>query len=144
MDRATHAQRLFQVGIALFLAAVLLGLFIPRFAVPRLALAAHLIGLLQGIFLVVIGLLWPRLDLAPFQSRLAFWLVVYQAMAAFLTNALAAVWGAGNSIVPMAAGAAHGSPAQEMILTVGLRTAGATLIVALVLMLWGLRRAPAA
>lgn len=144
MDRAPHAQRLFQVGIALFLAAVLLGLFIPRFTVPRLALAAHLIGLLQGIFLVVIGLLWPRLDLVPLQSRLAFWLVVYQAMVAFLTNALAAIWGAGNSIVPMAAGAAHGSSAQEMILTVGLRTAGAALIVALVFMLWGLRRAPAA
>ncbi len=134
-----QAQRLLQTGITLFLFAALLGLAVPHFSVPRLALSAHLIGILQGIFLVVDGLLWPRLSLSSLQSRMAFWLLIYQSIAAPLANLLAGVWGAGHSIIPMAAGAAHGSAAQEAVINVGLRSAGAALIVALALILWGLR-----
>lgn len=144
MDRSSQAQRLLQVGIGLFLVAVLLGLAISHFAVPRLALSAHLIGILQGIFLVVAGLLWPRLNLTPAQFGGTFWLLVYQALAAFLSNLLAAAWGAGNSIIPMAAGTAHGSAAQEAVINIGLRSAAAALIIGLLLILWGLRRAPVA
>jgi len=138
-----ESQRLLQVGISLFLVAVLLGFAVSSLAVPRLALSAHLVGLLQGIFLVVLGLVWPRLSLTQAQRRLAFLLVTYQAVAAPLSNLLAAAWGAGNSVVPMAAGAAHGSAMQEMVINIGLRSAGAAVIVSLLLILWGLRRAPA-
>src|SRR5579859_1866556 len=139
MDRSSQSQRLLQTGVALFLAAILLGLAIPQFTVPRLALSAHLVGILQGIFLVVAGLLWSRLSLTTRQFKLAFWLLLYQAIAAPLSNLLAAAWGAGNSIIPMAAGAAHGSAVQEGVIDIGLRSAGAALIVGLLLMLWGLR-----
>lgn len=139
-----QAMWLLRAGIALFLAAALLGLAISHFTVPRLALSGHLIALLQGIFLVVLGLLWPRLSLTPIQASLAFWLLIYQAVAAPVANLLAAAWAAGNSIVPMAAGAAHGSAAQEAVINIGLRSAGAALIVGLLLILWSLRRAPTA
>ena len=139
-----QAMWLLRVGVAVFLAAALLGLFVSHFTIPRLALSAHLVALLQGIFVVVLGLLWSRLSLTPVQAGLAFWLLIYQAIAAPLSNLLAAAWGAGNSIVPMAAGAAHGSTAQEAVINIGLRSAGAALIVGLLLVLWGLRRAPAA
>jgi hydroxylaminobenzene mutase len=140
VDSANQARRLVQIGIALFLAAALLGLAIPQFAVPRVALSAHLVGILQGIVLVVVGLIWPRLYLTSRQFALAFWLIVYQAVAAPLSNLLAAAWGAGNSIIPIAAGAAHGSAGQEAVVNLGLRSAGVALIVALILVLWGLRR----
>ncbi len=143
MDRSSQCQRLLQVGAGLLLITVLLGLAIPHFAAPRIALSAHLIGLLQGILLLAPGLLWARFSLTPMQCAVAFWLVVYQALAAFLSNVLAAAWGAGNSIIPLAAGAAHGTVVQESIINVGLRSAGAALIAALVLLLWGLRRASA-
>ena len=139
-----QAMWLLRVGVAVFLAAALLGLFVSHFTIPRLALSAHLVALLQGIFVVVLGLLWSRLSLTPVQAGLAFWLLIYQAIAAPLSNLLAAAWGAGNSIVPMAAGAAHGSTSQEAVINIGLRSAGAALIVGLLLVLWGLRRAPAA
>ena len=135
---------LFRVGVALILAAALVGLAIPHFAVPRLALSGHLIGLMQGMFLVIAGLLWPRLSLRATQSGSAFVLLVYQAVAAPLANLLGAAWGAGNSIVPMAAGAAHGSSVQETIVALLLRSAGIALIVSLMLILWGLRRIKAA
>ena len=144
MDSSRQSQRLLQTGICLFLVAVLLGLAIQQFTVPRLALSAHLIGILQGIVLVVVGLLWPRLCLTPRQFRLTFWLVVYQAVVAFLSNVLAAAWGAGNSIIPIAAGAARGSTVEEAVINIGLRSAGAALIIGLLLILWGLRRTPAA
>ena len=139
-----QATWLLRAGIALFLAAAVLGLGLSRFIVPRLALSAHLIALLQGIFLVVLGLLWPRLSLTSMQARLAFWLLAYQAIAAPIANVLAAAWGAGNSIVPMAAGAAHGSTAQEVVINIMLRSAGGAFIIGLLLILWGLRRAPGA
>jgi hydroxylaminobenzene mutase len=144
MDRSRQSQRLLQIGVALFLIAVILGLAIPQFTVPRLALSAHLIGIVQGIFLMIVGILWTRLSLKPMHLSLAFWLAVYQAVAAFLSNVLGAAWGAGNSIVPMAAGAAHGSTMQEAVIGIGLRSAGAALIGALLIILWGLCRAPAA
>ena len=144
MDRSIQSQRLLQAGVALFLLAVLVGLAIPYFTVPRLALSTHLVGMLQGIFLVVVGFLWGRLNLTPSQLRLVYWLVLYQAVAASVSNLLAAAWGAGNSIIPIAAGAARGSTAQEAVINIGLRSAGAALIVTLLLILWGLRRAPAA
>jgi (hydroxyamino)benzene mutase len=141
--RAREAQRLFQIGIGLFLFSVLIGFAIPRFTVPRVALSAHLIGMLQGMFLTIIGLLWSRLSLRPGQSKIAFWLMVYQAVTATLSNLLAAAWGAGHTMIPMAAGAARGGNTQEIIISIGLRSTALCLILALLLILWGLRRSPA-
>jgi (hydroxyamino)benzene mutase len=139
MDTPRQGHRLVQVGVTLLLFAALLGLAVPCFTVPRLALSAHLVGIHQGIFLVVVGLLWSRLQLGPKQSRIAFWLLIYQSIAAPLSNLLASLWVAGGSIIPMAAGGARGSAAQETVISAGLRSAGAALIVALLLILWGLR-----
>ena len=113
---------------------------IPRFSIPRLALSAHLIGLLQGIFLIVTGLLWPRLAFGPVSGRFAFWLLIYGCLAAWAANVAGAALGAGSGIVPIAAGAAQGSAGEELFLTLLLRSAGLALIVALALLLWGARR----
>jgi hydroxylaminobenzene mutase len=95
---------------------------------------------MQGLFLSVLGLLWPRLKFTPRLSVIAFWLAVYGCFAAWTANLLAAIWGAGNTILPIAAGAARGSALQERIINGGLRTAAAALIAATALVLWGLRR----
>jgi hypothetical protein len=49
---------------------------------------------MQGLFLAVTGLLWPRLKLAPAVMRLAFWLAVYGCLAPLTANLLAAMWAA--------------------------------------------------
>jgi (hydroxyamino)benzene mutase len=144
LTSSIHAIWLLRTGIGLLVAAALLGLTIPHLTVPRLALSAHLIALMQGIFLIVAGLLWSKLVLTTMQARTAFWLLIYQGVAAPLANLMGAVWGAGNSILPMAAGLAHGRTAQELMIDIGLRSAGAAVIVGLLLMLWGLRHAPTA
>jgi len=137
---AQQAHRLIQVGLLIFLCALLVGLAVPRFAVPRLGLSAHLLGLLQGLFLMLVGLLWPRLQLGSMAARVAFWALVYGCLAAWGANLLGAIWGAGNTLLPMAAGAAHGSTTQEMIIAVGLRSSAVALIAGLLLLVWGARR----
>jgi hydroxylaminobenzene mutase len=128
-----------QAGFFLFLCALLVGLVVQKFTVPRIGLSAHLLGIMQGIFLAVTGLLWPRLRLPPGAARVGFWLALYGCFAAWTANVLAGVWGAGNAMIPMAAGVAHGSALQEGIIALGLRTAALSLISASILILWGLR-----
>jgi hydroxylaminobenzene mutase len=134
-------HRLIQLGVSLFLIGLLVGVAVPFFAVPRLALSVHLLGLMQGLFLSVVGILWPRLKFTRAIETGAFWLLVYGCIAAWTSNLLGAIWAAGNSIVPIAAGAARGSEIQEMIIVVGLRSGGLALIAGTVLLLWGLRGA---
>ena len=134
-----QGRRLLQIGSLLFLVALLTGLVVQKFAVPRLGLSAHLLGLMQGLLLMVAGLFWPKLTLTRMLSRVACCLIIYGCVAAWLANVLAAVWGAGNSMMPIAAGAARGSALQEIVITVGLRSAAAALIGSMILIFWGLR-----
>lgn len=143
-NSSRQAFRLVRLGVLLFLFALLTGLVVPKFRVPRLALSAHLLGITQGLFLMVTGLLWPKLKLTPTMSRIGYWLAVYGCFAAWTANMLGALWGAGNSLLPLAAGSAHGSMFQEGIIAVSLRSAGASLIAVAILMLWGLRHTDAA
>ena len=137
--RPRQAHRLLQMGVLLFVFGLLVGLVVPRFAVPRLGLSVHLLAIMQGLFLSVIGLLWPRLKLTRAMSNGVFWLALYGCFSALAANLLAAVWGAGNSMLPIAAGQARGTGLQEGIITVTLRSAALSLIVAATLILWGLR-----
>lgn len=142
--RPTQGHRLIQIGMGLFLAALLIGLAIPRFSVPRLGLSAHLLALTQGLFLMIAGLFWDRLRLADGLRRATFGLALYGCLAPLAANLLGAAWGAGNTLLPIAAGAAHGTAVQEGIITGLLRTGGAALIATAALVLWGLRLPPRA
>ena len=138
-----EGHRLEQVGILLFILALLVGLGVPKFAVPRLGLSAHLLGVLQGIFLIVIGVLWPRLRVTRVMSRIGFFLAIYGCFAAWLANLSGAIWGAGNSMLPIAAGQAHGSRLQEEVIAIALRSAAVALVAVAILIFWGLRTFPA-
>lgn len=76
------ADRLAGSGLALFVAGLLLGFVLQRFANPRAALSAHLNGVQSGTALIAIGLLWPRLSVWPAVAEplshviwLSFWLL---------------------------------------------------------------------
>jgi (hydroxyamino)benzene mutase len=130
-----QARGLLQLGLVLFFLALLVGIVVPHFSVPRLALSLHLLGVLQGTFLIAISAVWPRLNLTRTTSLLASGLLAYGCVAAWLANLLGAYWGAGNTLLPMAAGAAQGSSLQEGIIAVLLRSSAVTLVAAILLML---------
>jgi len=135
-------HRLLQVGGLLFLLGLLVGLGVPRFNAPRLALSTHLLGVMQGTFLLVVGQLWPRLRLTRSTSRVGSALAIYGCVSAWTANLLGAVWGAGSSMLPLAAGAARGSSLQEGAIRVLLMSAALSLVIAATLVLWGLRGSP--
>jgi hydroxylaminobenzene mutase len=138
-----QGHRLLQVGVALFLFSSLEGFAIPYLPVPRLGLSVHTLSALQGVILLTLGLVWPRLNLGTTTSRIAFWLLVYSTFATLVPYVMAAVWGAGNSIIPLAAGTARGSAVQEAVIDVVLYSAAPAILISLALILWGLRIAKA-
>jgi len=135
-------HRLLQVGGLLFLLGLLVGLGVPRFTVPRLALSTHLLGIMQGTFLMVAGLLWPKLRFTPSASLIGRGFAIYGCLAAWTANLLGAVWGAGNSMLPMAAGGARGTAFEEGAISVLLVSAALSLVTVAILILWGLRMSP--
>jgi hypothetical protein len=104
-----------------------------------------LLGVLQGTFLVAVSGIWSRLAFGRTISWLAFWLLAYGCVAAWLGNLLAAYWGAGNTLLPIAGGSAHGSALQEIAIMVLLRSSAIALLVAILLVLRSsLRKVPTA
>src|SRR5581483_4328685 len=120
---ARQGHRMLQIGVALFVFAALEGFVIPSLPVPRLGLSVHTLSALQGVMLLGLGLLWTRLKLSARASSVAFWTYVYSSFATLVPYILAALWGAGNTTIPLAAGTAHGTDLQEMIIKVVLYTA---------------------
>lgn len=80
---------------------------------PRMALSSHLEAVLNGMFLVLLGLLWPYVSLPTAWGLTAVILIVYSAYANWLSTLLAAAWGAGRKFAPLAAGDHEGSKLQE-------------------------------
>lgn len=139
---ARVAHRLLQCGVTLFLLGLLTGFVVPMLANPRLGLSGHLVGVMQGTFLIVLGLVWPRLRLGPNALRLAAGLFVYGAYAAWATDLLAGAWGAGERMMPIAAAGQQGSAAQEGFVQAALLLTAVAMIVAIVMVLYGLRGGP--
>jgi len=130
---------LLQAGVALFLAGLLVGLAVPAMANPRMGLASHLEGLMNGLFLVVLGLLWPRLTFSTRLERVTFWTALHGTIANLVATLLAAIWGAGR-MMPIAAQGQAGSELQERVIDALLVSLALAMITVCVLVLIGLRR----
>jgi hydroxylaminobenzene mutase len=124
----------------LFLLGLLVGLAEGQVANPRMGLAAHLEGLMNGIFIIALGAIWTFVKLSSNLTALTFWTVLYGTYANLTVTTLAAILGA-NSMSPIT-GAGHSAPAwQEAFITGGFVTVGIAMLVSSALILWGLRRA---
>src|SRR5438105_14666857 len=134
-----QGHRLVQLGVVVFLFAALVGFVMPALPVPRLGLSVHSLAALQGVMFLALGLVGPKLEVGITQSRIAFWTYVYSSFATLIAYVLAALWGAGNATIPLAAGSAHGTASQERIIKVILYSAAPTFLVAIAVILWGLR-----
>jgi (hydroxyamino)benzene mutase len=140
MDLSNGSQRrLIWHGMFLFLLGLLVGLAEGQVANPRMGLAAHLEGLMNGTYLIALGAVWSFVMLSPKLTTLAFWAVLYGTYSNLIITTYAAIVGA-NSMSPIT-GAGHGASAlQETLVTSGFVTVGMAMLVSSVLILWGLRR----
>ena len=133
------SRRLIWYGMFLFLLGLLTGFVEPKFANPRMGLAAHLEGVMNGIFLVALGAVWTHVRLSPGLSSTAYWTALYGTYANWAVTSLAAILG--TAALSPITGAGHGGrPWQEAIVTVGFVSVSIAIVACSILVLWGLRR----
>jgi hydroxylaminobenzene mutase len=129
---------LFTLGLVLFLLGLITGFAVPALKNPRMALSSHLEAVLNGIFLVVLGLLWPYIDLPDAWEVTAVVLIVYAAYANWLASLLAAAWGAGRKLAPIAAGDHEASAAKERFVSFLLVSLAVSIVVGVGIVIVGL------
>jgi (hydroxyamino)benzene mutase len=125
-------------GMFLFLIGLVTGFAEGRFANVRMGLAAHLEGVMNGIFLVVLGAVWTEVRLPPFAKAIAYWTALYGTYVNWLITTLAAAFGTA-ALSPITAAGHNGQPWQESLVTVGFMSVGIVIVASSVLVLWGLR-----
>jgi hypothetical protein len=129
-----HARWILRGGLALFVISLANGLLIEALPLVRLALSAHLVGLLGAAFLVGIGAVWPRLRHSERSAKVSAILALYGFVGGWFLYFSAAVLGAGG-LFPIASGAARGSDLAEAVIGFGMATVALALL-ALCLRLW--------
>ncbi len=133
-------RRLLWHGMFLFLLGLLTGFIETSFQNPRMGLAAHLEGVMNGTFLIALGAVWSEVRLQARRKALAYWAVLYGTYANWVVTTLAAILG--TAALSPITGAGHSAPPwQEIVVTVGFVTVGLTIVIASVMVLWGLRKA---
>lgn len=132
-------RRLMWYGMFLFLLGLLTGFAEAKFANVRMGLAAHLEGVINGIFLLALGSAWTKLQLSHGVERLAFWATLYGTYVNWLVTTLAAIFGT-KALSPLTGTSHGGQPWQETMVTAGFMSVGIAILVAALLLLWGFRR----
>jgi hydroxylaminobenzene mutase len=129
-------------GIFLFLLGLLTGFLELKFANPRMGLAAHLEGVMNGTFLIALGAVWAAVKLSPRAKTAAYWIALYGAYVNWLATVVAAVFG--TAALSPITGAGHSGQAwQEQLVTALFMSVGVATVASALMILWGLRGAAA-
>jgi hydroxylaminobenzene mutase len=121
----------------LFLLGLLTGMVERQFTNPRMGLAAHLEGVMNGTFLVALGAIWSEVDLKNGLKSAAYWSALYGTYVNWLVTTLAAIFGTG-SFSPVTAPGRSALPWQESVVTIGFITVAIAIIASTILVLCGL------
>jgi len=134
-----RGRRLLWHGMLLFLLGLVTGLFMQKLANPRMGLAAHLEGLMNGTFLLAVGAAWNQARLSARASAVAFGAALYGTYGNWAVTTLAAAFGTA-AMTPLTSGAHEGEAWQELLVTVGFVSVGVAMLVASGVLLSGFRR----
>ena len=132
-------RRLMFHGMFLFLLGLLTGFAEQHFVNVRMGLAAHLEGLMNGIFLLALGAIWTQVRLSTTATTIAFWTVLYGTYLNWFMTLVAAIFGTA-ALSPITGAGHSGKPWQENFVTVGFMSVGIAIVMASALILWGLRK----
>jgi multisubunit Na+/H+ antiporter MnhC subunit len=116
-----EGQLLVNTGVILLAISLVNGFFVHALPLVRLALSAHLVGLLGSTFLIGLGAGWAALALTRRASRVAALLAVYGFGGGWFVYFAAAATGSGG-MFPIASGNTRGDPILEAVLTAMLLT----------------------
>jgi hydroxylaminobenzene mutase len=138
MDAADTRRRLMWHGILLFLLGLLAGIPASSYANPRMGLSAHVGGILTGLFLGLLGLIWTHLRFTARAATATFWLMLYGNYLSFAGLVLAAIFGTTRS-TPLHGTGRLAAPWQETLVDFTLTSSALAALTGCVLLLWGLR-----
>ena len=132
-------RRLLWHGMFLFLLGLLTGFVEQMFNNPRMGLAAHLEGVMNGTFLLALSAGWAEVRLSRRLKTVAYWSALYGTYANWAVTTLAAIFGTG-ALSPITGAGRSAQPWQEGMVTVGFMSVGITIVAFSILVLSGLRR----
>ncbi len=137
--KTRQSNRLIFLGVLLFLLGLVIGLFIPIFANPRMGVSSHIEGVLNGMFLIILALIWHKIDLSIRWLKITFWLAVYGTFANCLGILFAAIFNGGKMLGIMAQGK-EGTALVEAVIGFSLISLSIAMIVVSIAVLVGLKR----
>jgi hydroxylaminobenzene mutase len=132
------SRRLMWHGMLLFLIGLITGFAESHFTNVRMGLAAHLEGVMNGIFLLALGAVWNEVRLAPAAKTIAYWMGLYGTYMNWVITTLAAIFGTG-ALSPITAPGRSAQPWQESLVTAGFMSVGIVIVLFALMALWGLR-----
>lgn len=138
-NQLEYSRKLLQYGILLFLLGLITGFLIPILENPRMGLSSHLEGVLNGMLLMIIGLIWPKLKLTDKLLKWSYTLALFGTFTNWATTLLAGIWGAGSDMMPIAGESMHGNFLQEIVIKFGLISLSVSMVVVSLIILYGLR-----
>jgi hydroxylaminobenzene mutase len=130
-------RRLMWHGMFLFLLGMLTAFIEPHLTNVRMGLAAHLVGVTNGVFLVALGAIWTDVILQPRAKTIAFWTALYGTYVNWLFTVLAAAFGTG-AVSPILAPGRSALAWQEGFVMVGFVSVFIAMLTSSVLVLRGL------
>ena len=133
-----RGRKLLRAGTVLCLLALLTGLAIPAFTNPRMGLAAHVGGLMNGMFLLIVGLAWKELELSERAQKVTFLALVAGTFGNWASIVAAAAWGTA-SLTPIAGAGFGSSRFQEAVVKFGLVSVALAMLAGTVALFTGLR-----
>ena len=106
---------------------------------PRMGVAAHVGGVMSGLLLLLVGLIWGEIRLPASAEKAAFWLFLYASYTGWLAQLLAAWFGTSRA-TPIAGAGYSGTAWQENLVYFVAISFSIAISLACILALWGLRK----
>jgi hydroxylaminobenzene mutase len=136
-------RRLMWHGMLLFLLGLITGLLEHRFTNVRMALSAHMEGVMNGIFLLALGAVWNEVRLTDPVKVTAYCTALYGTYGNWLVTSIAGGFGAAANS-PITSAGHHAQSWQESFVAAGFLSVTLAMLATSVLILWGLRGTVAA
>src|ERR1700722_11993190 len=132
------SRRLKMLGMLLFLLGLLTGFVTMSLTNPRMGLAAHLEGVMNGTFLVIAGFVWTELRLFSTIKKMALWALIYGTFFNWIFTLVAAILGT-SKMTPITGKGFNGTLLHENIVTGGFISVGVAMVFSVAVMTYGLR-----
>ncbi|QNQ10311.1 hypothetical protein [Sphingomonas alpina] len=115
MTPGSFRKSLLVAGAVLFLLGLLQGVAVHSFLNPRMALSAHLTAVQSGMAIMIAGLVWPTITLAPVLKGVAHWTLVTGMYGLWIALTLSAATGASDALPIAGAGYSATPPAERLV-----------------------------